>query len=438
MTSPEPTELLVRAASLYLPITIVVALAIHARPDRRRVAAALLATAWNVAGLLVVNLVAVRAGWWRFGVEAASVAGVPADLWLGWALLWGAVPILATTTRLLAAGAALVTADLALMPLAEPVVELHATWLVGEALAIATCLVPGLVLGRWTAEDERVGRRAALQVVAFTALLFFVVPSLIFTVTGHGWEPLIDRPRWHFFLVGMLVAPVGSMALQAVRQFALHGGTPVPLDPPKHLVSTGPYAYVANPMQLAATMLLAVWGLLLESPAVLAAAAVGAAFSAGLAAWTEDGELTSRFGDRWLVYRHRVRLWRPTWRPAVTEPAVVYVARTCHPCTQVGGFITRLNPTGLEVRPAEHCPFPLQRITYQGSDERATGIAAIGRSLEHVNLAWAAVSWMGRLPGIQQILQLITDAVGAGPRSIDQVSHEAARVETGASPSPGS
>ena len=418
MTSPEPSELMVRAVSLYLPILLTLALALHARPSRRRVAGAMLATAWNMSALLAVNLVAVRAGWWTFDAGSPLVAGIPADLWIGWALLWGAVPILATTNRLLIVGVALVAADLLLMPLAEPVVHLHGKWLVGEALAVATCLVPGILLGRWTADGMRLVGRAFLQVVAFTGLLFFVLPSVIFSVTGGGWAPLMDRPRWQFVLVGVLVAPVGAMALQSVREFVAHGGTPVPLDPPIELVTTGPYAYVANPMQLGATILLAAWGVLLASPAVVAAAPVGAAFSAGLAAWSEGNELAGRFGDEWREYRRRVRVWLPSWRPAVFVPGVVWVAAGCEPCSDVGRFLARRPSIGLEVRPAEQCPIPLQRITYRRT-ELVTGVPAIGRSLEHVNLAWACLSWIACVPVVAQVVQLVTDAVGGGPQSIE-------------------
>ena len=219
----------------------------------------------------------------RFAAHGGTTAGVPADLWIGWALLWGAVPLLATTTRLPAAAAALVAADLVLMPLAEPAVVLGGSWLVGEAVAVAVALVPGLVLGRWTAVPRRPGGRAALQVVAFTGLLFFVLPALVFEVAGAGWGPLLDRPRWHLVVAAVVLAPAAATALQAVREFATAGGTPFPLDPPTRLVTTGPYAYVANPMQLGATILLAAWGVLLASPEIVAAAAMGAVFSAGLA-----------------------------------------------------------------------------------------------------------------------------------------------------------
>jgi protein-S-isoprenylcysteine O-methyltransferase Ste14 len=421
VTGMASSALLVRAASLYLPITIAGALVIHRRPDRRRVAAALLATAWNLSGLLAVNLVAGQVGWWHFDADAALVAGVPADLWVGWALLWGAVPVLASTARLWLVGGALVAADLVLMPMAEPVLRLGGGWLIGETVAVVCCLVPGLLLGRWTADDERLTVRATQQLVAFAGLAYFVVPTLIFTTTGEGWAPLLVRPRWHFVIAGVCLAPVAAMAVQAVREFVRHGGTPVPLDPPRRLVASGPYSYVANPMQLCGTVLLAAWGLLLASPAVVAAAALSAAFSAGIAAWNEDNELGERFGEEWHQYRQGARLWIPRWRPTVTERAVVYVAGTCEPCSEVGGFLARRDPVGLDITPAETCPTRLRRITYQRGRTRVSGIAAVGHSFEHANLGWAVVGWIGCLPGIQQLLQLITDAVGGGPRSIVQV-----------------
>jgi protein-S-isoprenylcysteine O-methyltransferase Ste14 len=260
----------------------------------------------------------------------------------------------------------------------------------------------------------------------FAGLVYFVVPTLVFCVTGETWDALLERPRWQFVLSGLVLAPVGAATVQAVREFAASGGTPVPLDPPARLVTTGPYAYVANPMQLGGTILLAAWGVLLSSPAVVAAAAMAAVFSAGFARWSEDHDLAHRFGDDWRRYRRHVRVWIPRWRPYVPDRAVLYVASSCDPCREVGGFVGRLATTGLEVARAEGCATPLRRITYCRGGERAAGFGAIGRSLEHANLAWAAAGWIARLPGVEQLLQLITDAVGGGPRTI--VQDGAARV----------
>ncbi|MEI6497963.1 MAG: methyltransferase [Actinomycetota bacterium] len=414
------SELIVRGAALYLPLTITAALVIHRRPGRRRVAGAVIAVAWNLMMLLAVNTVAQRVGWWTFSTRTAAVAGTPADLWVGWALLWGAVPVLVTTQRLVLAGLALFAVDLVAMPLATPVVVLHPTWLVGELVCIVTCLVPGLVLGAWTARGEHPTKRAVLQVIAFTGLLLYVLPCLVFTLTGESWSALTHRPRWHFVVAALVTAPATAMALQAVREFAVVGnGTPVPLDPPLHLVESGPYAYIANPMQVGGAITLATWGVLTSSLAVVAAAVMAAAFAAGLAAWNESNDLTDRFGDDWLRYRSNVRPWWPRWHPYTGHhgDATVYVGTSCEPCSEVGRFLDARRPHGLEVAPAEESPDKLTRITYRALGVGTeTGLGAIGRSVEHINLAWAFASWIVRLPLVRPFLQLVADAVGAGPR----------------------
>lgn len=428
MTPPDGSEALVRGAALYLPIALAVALAGWTRPDRRRWGAVLLATVWNAVGLLVVNLLAVRAGWWRFDAGAPLVAGIPADLWVGWALVWGAVAALAPRRSGPLVGAALVAADLVLMPLGEPVVVLGPSWLAGEALAVATCLVPGLLLARWTAADERLGARVALQVLAFAGAVYLVLPALVFSWTGEGWGALLGRPRWQFVVAALVAGPFAAMAVQAVLEFARAGGTPFPLDPPKRLVRSGPYAYLANPMQAGATVLLVAWGVLLASPAIVAAAAMATVFSAGLATWSEELDLRTRFGEDWSGYRQRVRSWLPTWRPAVAPPATAYVAAGCEPCEAVGGFLGRRRPAGVALVPAQVCADPLVRITYEDEVGRASGIAAIGRTLERVHLGWAAISWIARLPVIAPALQLIADAVGAGPRDLPSPAPGSTRV----------
>jgi hypothetical protein len=226
----------------------------------------------------------------------------------------------------------------------------------------------------------------------------------------------------------LLAAPAGSMALQAMRDFAIVGdGTPLPLDPPQRLVVSGPYAFVANPMQLGAALILAGWGVLVGSSAVVAAAGMAALLAAGIAAWHENDDLAARFGSDWLTYRAHVRMWLPRWRPYEPDCATVFVAATCEPCSEVGRFFARRHLTGLKVAAAEQAPEDLSRIAYRGSGVTDDGLAAVGRSLEHINLAWALVSWIVRLPLIRPGLQAIADAVGAGPRDISMPANQRPR-----------
>lgn len=410
---------LIRALAFYGPVAMVVATGAVTRPDRRRAGAALLATLWNLTALLAVNVVAVRAGWWRFDTVGGELAGVPVDAWFGWALLWGALPaLLPQRFPAHAVVAGLVWLDLGLMPLGAPVVVLGPQWLVGEALAVLVALVPGLVLARATTSRLMLGLRATLQVVLFTTLVGWVATSALLEATGGSWGGHLDVSRPAVQSLLELVALLSLPALAAVSELARGGGTPYPFDPPDRLVTTGPYAYVANPMQLSMTLVLVAWGAVLGSWAVMLLAVIGAAYSAGIAGWHETVELEERFGDDWRRYRSQVSAWRPRWRPWPGDgaPAVVYLAPGCEPCQGLGRWLQVRSPVALEVRSAAEAARPLTRLTYVGPDGLAeSGVAAFARAVQHLHLAWAFMGWLLALPGLARFVQLVVDAVGGGP-----------------------
>ncbi|MFI6540188.1 methyltransferase family protein [Nonomuraea sp. NPDC050547] len=398
---------LIRGLGLMLPLAaVLVAALLAARAGRLgppRAAAAILATGWNAMVLMAVN----QGGWWTFHAEGGTLAGVPLDLLLGWALLWGALPALAFPDAPPALGAAgLAWFDLAVMPLAEPVVVLGPDWLYGEAVAVGLALVPGLLLIRWTVRGTLPMARAGFQVVLAVGL-GVVAPVLLLGV----WR----QPAWVLALMAQALAVPFVMGASAVREFArTGGGTPFPYDPPRRLVTGGPYAYVRNPMQVAMTagyVLLAVLDV-----RFLAAAAISLAYGAGLAAWHEGEQLTRRFGADWAAYRAAVRAWLPRRRPAAV-PATVYVAATCGQCSQVGAWIERRGPVALRVVAAETHPAGLRRITYERADGlRAQGVAAVAHVLTHIHLGWALAGWLLLLPCLNGFAQLCVDALGGGPR----------------------
>ena len=412
----EPAVL--RAVSFYGPVALVIAAAVLVRPGRRRAGAALLASLWNFTFLLAVNVVAVRAGWWSFGTTGGELAGLPVDLLLGWALLWGALPaLLPVRVPAFAVVAALLWVDLMLMPLGRPVIVLDEDWLVGEALALAAALAPGLLLARLTVRQRRLAARVAMQFVLFGALAGGVGTAAVLAATGRTARLDIGRPAVQLALQAVFLLALPALA--AVRELARRGGgTPFPYDPPATLVTTGPYAYVANPMQLSMTLALLAWGAVLGSWAVVAMALTGAAFAAGIAGWHESVELEERHGDGWRAYRRHVRVWRPRRRPwaGAVGPAALYVAPGCDPCEGVGRWICRRRPVALEIRPATVAPRPLTRLGYFGPDgHEATGVAAFARALEHIHLGWAIVAWLLLLPGLGRFVQLVVDAVGGAP-----------------------
>jgi protein-S-isoprenylcysteine O-methyltransferase Ste14 len=286
--------------------------------------------------------------------------------------------------------------------------------------------------------------RAFLQVIAFGGIALGVLPHIILQESGASWVPLLVRPRWLTALYLQLLAAAALLGVSAVQEFAIRGrGTPVPFDPPKHLVTSGPYAYVRNPMQLSAALVLIGWGGLLGSWWVVAAGAMAVIYGAGFATGDERVDLERRFGAGWTAYAARVRRWMPRWRPAnfgindsdadalgsAAESGqlasfargTLYVAEECGPCSEVRRWFSSRSPVGLDIVAAERHPSrSLSRITYDPGDGTgdSEGVAAICRALEHVDFGWAMLGMFVRLPGVCAAIQLVTDASGGNPRRV--------------------
>ncbi len=164
-----------------------------------------------------------------------------------------------------------------------------------------------------------------------------------------------------------IVALLGVVALTAVREFAHRGhGTPYPWDPPTRLVTSGPYAYVGNPMQLCMTAMLIVLGCALANIWLVAAGVTAGVFSSGIAEWNERGHLHARYGDSWHEYRRSVHNWLPSIRPTpVIAPGRLYVAVNCDPCSVLGSWFSRQKSVNLHVLAAEDHPEDLRRIRYE-------------------------------------------------------------------------
>ncbi|MGN0063721.1 MAG: methyltransferase family protein [Nocardioides sp.] len=381
------------------------------------VPAASLATLW--AWLAVVAVEEVQT-WWEFADAPTSFAGMPLEVSWGWALLWGALPVLAGGSRWLwLAGIAWV--DAATMPLLTPLVRLEDGWLYGEVLLLVTAAAPALLLGYATTARRFLIARVLLQMTLFTGLFTWLVPTVTMRLDGVGWADVVDHSYPVRSLLLTVTVLLGVPVLAAVAELAAAGGTPYPWDPPERLVTTGPYAYLANPMQLGMSGLLLVLSLAAGSPRLGLAAAFAVLFSVVLAERHEHATLTARWPG-YADYRRHVRNWWPRWRPYATAPATLWVSETCTLCDATGVALDGLGHTGLERRAAEGAPVPLTRMRWQAPEAAGAGtddgVAAFARALEHTTVPWAWLGWCVRLPGVRQVLQLVADACGLGPRDL--------------------
>lgn len=114
--------------------------------------------------------------------------------------------------------------------------------------------------------------------------------------------------------VGGGVLFIGGIGLWAVclDHFSRRGrGTPFPLDAPRELVVTGPFAVIRNPIM--AGELAVIWG---EALYFGVLGIVLYALLASLAGYlvvtrVEEPELSERFGAEYEAYRRRVPRWLP-------------------------------------------------------------------------------------------------------------------------------
>lgn len=345
---------------------------------------------------------------------------MPVETWLGWAVAWGGLPpLLFERVRIAPLVLGMLAWDLVAMPRLGPLLVLSERWWIGEALALALVLAPSLCLARLTLESRAVRTRAALQAVAFSGLVFFLLPVVAHdrTQSFFAWIYLLGPPPpWAFALAGPWVA----LGLAAVGEFAERGGgTPLPLDPPRALVITGPYAFVRNPMQVAAPALLLIESLWLESAWLALAALASVVYSLGFAASDERGDLPARFGADYAHYRTRVRAWLPHWRPRRETAAVLYFGAGCDVCEGFARGLARFAPRALELVPAaQHPSRSLTRLTYRDGNYEVSGVRAIARALEHCALPLALLGFTLRAPFVTLALQLIIDASGGGPRKL--------------------
>jgi protein-S-isoprenylcysteine O-methyltransferase Ste14/pimeloyl-ACP methyl ester carboxylesterase len=144
--------------------------------------------------------------------------------------------------------------------------------------------------------------RALLAFVALPGLVALAVPLLI------AWSRL--REGAFNALALMLLIPGITLLLSCVRDFLVTGkGTLAPWDPPRHLVTSGPYRFSRNPMYVGVSLILFGWALAFGSwRLVLYALIVMAAFHLRVL-FHEEPYLLHTHGRRWDDYRARVPRW---------------------------------------------------------------------------------------------------------------------------------
>ncbi|MBU2999946.1 hypothetical protein KO491_08850 [Roseovarius nubinhibens] len=380
---PEPLMLALRWLLLIGPLFLVFVMAFLRMTTTRQKIGGLFAFLYGVPIIYITHSMAVHFGWWRYGWDALMLGGLPVDIILGGAILFGP-GLYFTFPRL---GPLLICLPIVLglhatiFSSLEPLVYAGPFWFGGVLFVFITAHIPAIYLAKWTAEGRRLPMRCALLAIMTGGMIFVILPSLIMHAMGGEWK-LLDRQVWSTLFAALFLVPSSVIGLSANQMLYLQGGgTPIPLDPTKRLVRSGVYAYVSNPMQLSAALIWVIQGIYLQSIWIAAAAGMAWVFVQGMVRWHHRHDLLKRFPNGWPEYKQNVPEWLPRWKPWIAAPATLTIGEA-----ELWSPLRRA--TGLRIEIRDGTP------RYQPAEEPRVfeGLEARLFALTHVNFAWAVAA----------------------------------------------
>jgi len=144
--------------------------------------------------------------------------------------------------------------------------------------------------------------RAIAAFIALPGLVAFAIPISIGTSTNY--------PMRYRLLAAIPLCLGTLLLLWCVREFYNAGrGTLAPWDPPRHLVTSGPYRVSRNPMYIGVVTILAGWCILWDSRTLIVYSALFAIGFHFRVLWFEEPWAARQFGAEWQDYRARVPRW---------------------------------------------------------------------------------------------------------------------------------
>jgi len=168
--------------------------------------------------------------------------------------------------------------------------------------------------------------RAALGSALFLLIAAGIGAGLVPWWISH-W--IVHAPLFGVLLIRALGASLVVLGIIVVvdsfARFAFQGlGTPAPVFPARHLVVTGFYRYVRNPIYLAAVSVILGEGLILGNVNVLAYGVLAWLGTNWFVVAYEEPTLRKTFGPEYDAFCRNVPRWVPRpspWTPEQRDPA---------------------------------------------------------------------------------------------------------------------
>ena len=159
--------------------------------------------------------------------------------------------------------------------------------------------------------------RTLLTPVGAVVFAFFTMIFVGASLAFDKWLALpiiVPRPTSIYISTPMLA--IGLLVTGwSIIHFLKAKGTPVPVNPPPRLVTTGPYAYTRNPMLTGIFIILFGIGLMLGS---ISLTFIFTPLFILVNIWElkaiEEPELVKRLGEEYLAYRNKTPMFIPKIR----------------------------------------------------------------------------------------------------------------------------
>jgi len=408
--SPE----IIKAIILLNPMLALLAAFVYKKPSSKQMVGMLLGVLWNVPYLILLNVSAEYFGWWNYAPSENSFYNIPIELLVGWCVLWGAfIPYCFEKANLLIPILIVLVIDLYFMPEISSIFKLGDSWLIGEFVLIISCLIPSILIYNLTVNREELFSRSFIQSLIWGGWNVFLIPAIALHHEGKEIFDIWQLDSLKLTIFFNLIIFAIFIGYSALHELARAGeGTPIPMDPPKYLVTTGPYAYMANPLQISTMLIYISFALAFDSYLMVLAILVFVLYTEIFVKWHHKIDIEKRFNYDWFEYKKNVKNWLPRWLPYTHKKSTVFFSKDCIICPSTEEFAAQLNPKDINFESAKNHPSKdLKRATYRHYSGRfeEEGVNAMARIFEQVNLSFAMIGWIIRMPFINAFLQFTVD-----------------------------
>ncbi len=156
-----------------------------------------------------------------------------------------------------------------------------------------------------------------------------IVVSVLFAIFGGPGIVLVylpfwitrlrvpgGEPWWQIALAGVLIAVGLAPLVESARRFVYAGrGTLAPTTPTEHLVVSGFYRFVRNPMYVGVLIALAGEAVLFERRGLILYLAIVWLATYLFVCLYEEPTLGRRYGEEYLRFKQNVPRWLPRLKP---------------------------------------------------------------------------------------------------------------------------